>query len=156
MQRGIEIISEASRHLSSELKARHPKIPWQNVAGIGNVLRHGYEDIAAPVLWKLVRDDLPVLEAVCRAELDGEINLDQTPTCSSQTPGAGRYATVATSMSDRKKRTFRPEMATAAIDLNPDGHDPTRHARKPGHPRRWSAGSPNLDKVGFYGLSSKP
>ncbi len=70
VQRGIEIISEASRHLSPELKARHPEIPWQKVAGIGNVLRHGYEDIAAPVLWKLVRDDLPVLEAACRAELE--------------------------------------------------------------------------------------
>jgi hypothetical protein len=26
---------------------------------IGNVLRHDYESIAAPVLWKLVRADLP-------------------------------------------------------------------------------------------------
>ena len=40
VERGIEIISEASRHLSNELKARHPEIPWPKVAGIGNVLRH--------------------------------------------------------------------------------------------------------------------
>ena len=39
------------------------------VAGIGNILRHGYEVIAAPVLWKLVREDLPLLEQACRAEL---------------------------------------------------------------------------------------
>jgi uncharacterized protein with HEPN domain len=69
VERGIEIISEASRHLSDELKARHPEIPWQKVAGIGNVLRHDYESISAPILWKLARDDLPALEHACREEL---------------------------------------------------------------------------------------
>jgi uncharacterized protein with HEPN domain len=39
------------------------------VAGIGNVLRHAYEDIAHDVLWHVVRDNLPPLEQVCRAEL---------------------------------------------------------------------------------------
>jgi uncharacterized protein with HEPN domain len=52
VERGVEIISEASRRLPDDLKARNPQIPWQKVAGIGNVLRHGYESIAAPVLWK--------------------------------------------------------------------------------------------------------
>ena len=68
VQRGVEIISEASRHLPTALKARHPEIPWTKVAGIGNILRHNYEDIEASVLWKLVREDLPELEQVCRAE----------------------------------------------------------------------------------------
>jgi uncharacterized protein with HEPN domain len=48
VERGVEIVSEASRRLTDELKARHPEIPWQKVAGIGNVLRHNYESIAAP------------------------------------------------------------------------------------------------------------
>src|ERR1022692_2956548 len=69
VQRGVEIISEASRHLTDEVKARHPKIPWQKVAGIGNVLRHNYEGISASVMWALGQDDLPPLEKVCRAEL---------------------------------------------------------------------------------------
>jgi uncharacterized protein with HEPN domain len=62
------IVSEASRHLPPELKARHPEIPWQKVAGIGNVLRHNYENIAAAVMWKLARNDLDALEVACRAE----------------------------------------------------------------------------------------
>ena len=69
VERGIEIMSEASRHLTAELKTRHPDIPWQKVAGIGNVLRHNYENVAAPVIWSLVRNDLPQLEQVCRQEL---------------------------------------------------------------------------------------
>jgi uncharacterized protein with HEPN domain len=69
VERGIEIISEASCHLSEELKARHAEIPWPKVAGIGNVLRHEYEDVAYDVLWHVVRDDLPPLEQACRQEL---------------------------------------------------------------------------------------
>jgi uncharacterized protein with HEPN domain len=69
VERGIEIISEASRHLSEELKARHPEIPWSKVAGIGNVLRHECERISHDVLWRVVHDDLPPLENACREEL---------------------------------------------------------------------------------------
>ncbi|HXL32497.1 MAG TPA: HepT-like ribonuclease domain-containing protein [Bradyrhizobium sp.] len=72
VERGVEIISEANRHLPDDLKARNPQIPWQKVAGIGNVLRHNYESIAAPVLWKLVQADLPTLEKACRSELTAE------------------------------------------------------------------------------------
>lgn len=72
VERGVEIVSEASRHLPDDLKSRNPEIPWQKVAGIGNVLRHNYESIAAAVLWKLAQVDLPVLEKACRSELAAE------------------------------------------------------------------------------------
>jgi uncharacterized protein with HEPN domain len=72
VERGVEIISEASRHLPDDLKVRRPEIPWRKVADIGNVLRHGYESIAAPVMWTLVRDNLPLLDQICREELDAE------------------------------------------------------------------------------------
>jgi uncharacterized protein with HEPN domain len=68
VERGIQIISEASRHLPNDLKARHPEIPWSKVAGIGNVLRHDYDRIAPDILWRLAQSDLPHLEDVCREE----------------------------------------------------------------------------------------
>jgi uncharacterized protein with HEPN domain len=77
VERGAEIISEASRHLPNELKDRNPEIPWRKVAGIGNVIRHNYEHIAADVLWKLALDDLPALERVCRAELIAALAAEQ-------------------------------------------------------------------------------
>jgi uncharacterized protein with HEPN domain len=69
IERGVEIISEASRRLPADIKARHPEIPRPKVAGIGNVLRHDYESVSAPVMWKLVREDLSQLDLVCREEL---------------------------------------------------------------------------------------
>jgi uncharacterized protein with HEPN domain len=69
VERGLEIISEASRHLPEALKARHPHIPWKNIAGIGNVLRHDYDQASPEILWKIVMERLPALEQVCSAEL---------------------------------------------------------------------------------------
>ncbi len=43
--RNVERISEASRHIPNDLKARHPEIPWRKVAGIGNILRHAYRSL---------------------------------------------------------------------------------------------------------------
>jgi uncharacterized protein with HEPN domain len=78
VERGIEVISEASRHLTDELKARHadsPRhadIPWRRIANAGNVLRHGYDRVAADILWSLAQDELPLLDKVCQEELVAE------------------------------------------------------------------------------------
>jgi len=77
VERGVEIISEASRHLTDDLKSRHQEIPWKKVAGIGNVVRHDYGNIAAPIMWALVRDNLPLLDRVCREELATEQTREQ-------------------------------------------------------------------------------
>jgi uncharacterized protein with HEPN domain len=69
VERNVEIISEASRHLPDDLIRRHANIPWKKIAGIGNIIRHDYEDVVPDTLWRLSQDDLPHLERVCRAEL---------------------------------------------------------------------------------------
>jgi uncharacterized protein with HEPN domain len=69
VERGVEVISEASRHLTDELKTRHPEIPWRRIAGVGNVLRHEYDRVAADVMWRLAQDELALLDAACREEL---------------------------------------------------------------------------------------
>jgi uncharacterized protein with HEPN domain len=53
--RCVEIISEASRRLPDELKARHPSIARKNMAGAGNVYRHDYEDMTASFVGRAAR-----------------------------------------------------------------------------------------------------
>lgn len=67
--RGLEIISEASRRLSDELKARHPHIPWRDMATAGNFYRHNYEDVTPRRVWKTLREHLPPLRAAIDEEL---------------------------------------------------------------------------------------
>jgi uncharacterized protein with HEPN domain len=71
--RCLEIISEASRRLPEDLKARHPSIAWQQMAAAGNVYRHEYEDVAAHFIWETVQRDLPALRTVIEQELAGII-----------------------------------------------------------------------------------
>ncbi len=67
--RCLEIISEASRRLPDELKARHPEIQWKQMAGAGNVYRHDYENVAARFVWETVQLALPPLLTVVEDEL---------------------------------------------------------------------------------------
>lgn len=69
VERNIEIVSEASRRLPDKLKAKFPDIPWKAVAGIGNVMRHDYEEIAPKILWDVVRGDLKDLKRAAQAML---------------------------------------------------------------------------------------
>ena len=52
--RCLEIISEASRRLPDDLKARHPSMEWKKMAGAGNIYRHNYEDVASQFVWDTV------------------------------------------------------------------------------------------------------
>jgi uncharacterized protein with HEPN domain len=68
--RCLEIISEASRRLPEAVKAKHPSIPWKQMAAAGNVYRHDYEDVAARYVWNTLTRDLPALRVVIVQEID--------------------------------------------------------------------------------------
>ncbi len=67
--RCLEIISEASRRLPDELKARHASIEWRDMAAAGNIYRHEYEDVAARHVWRTLTVSLPLLLTVIEQEL---------------------------------------------------------------------------------------
>jgi uncharacterized protein with HEPN domain len=54
VERSLEIISEASRHLPAEIQERKPEIPWRKIADLGNVLRHGYFAINTDLIWVII------------------------------------------------------------------------------------------------------
>ena len=67
VERNIEILSEASRRLPESLKDQEAHVPWREVAGIGNILRHEYHQTYPSILWDTCTKDLPPLkEALLR------------------------------------------------------------------------------------------
>ena len=70
--RCLEIISEASRRLSDDLKARHPQMPWREMAAAGNFYRHNYEDVLPHRIWETLQEDLPPLRTILAQELAGQ------------------------------------------------------------------------------------
>jgi len=69
VERNLERISEASRHLPDAVKDTHPQIPWREVAQIGNILRHAYRRVEPALIWEIVELDLPALRSVVEATL---------------------------------------------------------------------------------------
>ena len=60
--RNIEIIGEASKQLSSELKSKHQEIPWKEMAGMRDKLIHDYFGVDIEVIWKTISVDIPNLK----------------------------------------------------------------------------------------------
>ena len=60
--RRLEIIGEATRHLPASLKTKNPDIPWKKIAGIRDILIHGYFTIDLDLVWQTTKKDLPLLK----------------------------------------------------------------------------------------------
>ena len=67
VERGVEIISEASRRLPAQLRNSQPQIDWKPILGIGNVLRHEYDQIIDSIIYDAVRNKLPALKVAILA-----------------------------------------------------------------------------------------
>jgi uncharacterized protein with HEPN domain len=60
----VEIVGEAAKHVSPELRAAHPGVPWTAAARMRDRLIHHYFDINLDILWETLNRDLPQLLAV--------------------------------------------------------------------------------------------
>jgi uncharacterized protein with HEPN domain len=60
--------------LSDELKRNHPDVEWQDIKDFRNLLIHEYFGIDLEIVWKTVKDDLPVLMEAVRAILGKRVN----------------------------------------------------------------------------------
>lgn len=69
LERSVEIVSEAAKTLPDWLRETEPAVPWKDIIGIGNLLRHEYYRIDDTTMLSILRDHLPALvEAVTRME----------------------------------------------------------------------------------------
>ena len=56
----LAIIGEAAVRVSEDLRARHPQVPWPQIAAFRNILVHAYFGIDWDVVWRAARNRCPV------------------------------------------------------------------------------------------------
>lgn len=69
--RNFEIMGEATKRLSNELRITYPNVPWQQVAGFRDVLIHDYLKVDLNRVWGVIELNLPQLKADIEVILEG-------------------------------------------------------------------------------------
>ena len=68
--RRLEIIREAVKNIPQDFREKYPDIPWKQIAGMRDVLIHGYLGVDLDLVWKVVEKDIPELKERIRRILD--------------------------------------------------------------------------------------
>ena len=58
----MEIIGEASNHISDELKSKFTDVEWAQIVGMRNVFAHEYFGIDSSLVWEIIKNDIPDLK----------------------------------------------------------------------------------------------
>jgi uncharacterized protein with HEPN domain len=57
----VLIISEATKRFSTDFRDGHPEVPWNDIAGMRDILAHQYDRINLNTLWDVIQSDIPEL-----------------------------------------------------------------------------------------------
>lgn len=60
--RQLEIMGEAARNLSDDLRLSNPQVPWRQMVGLRNRVIHAYFEVNLQIIWEIVKGDLPDLK----------------------------------------------------------------------------------------------
>ncbi len=60
--RGLEIVGEAAKNISRELKKKYTHVPWKEVAGMRDKLVHQYFGVNLDLVWETLKTKLPELK----------------------------------------------------------------------------------------------
>ena len=60
--RQLEIIGEAVKNISENLKNKNREIEWRNIASTRDKMIHHYFGVDLNIIWEIIKKDLPVLE----------------------------------------------------------------------------------------------
>jgi len=59
LQRAFEVIGEATKQLDPSLRERYPDVPWDDMAGMRDVIIHKYFAVELEVVWNAIHDRFP-------------------------------------------------------------------------------------------------
>lgn len=60
--RCIEIIGEAAKNVSKEIRSKYPHVPWKEMAGMRDKVIHFYFGVNLEKVWLVVTRDIPKLK----------------------------------------------------------------------------------------------
>ena len=60
--RRLEIIGEAAKKVPQNFRDKYPDIEWRKIAGLRDVLIHGYFGVDIEKIWLIVKKDIPKLK----------------------------------------------------------------------------------------------
>jgi len=60
--RNIEILGEAAKRVSRELKGRYPEVEWREIARTRDKIIHFYFGVDLSIIWDIITVDIPVLK----------------------------------------------------------------------------------------------
>ena len=66
-ERHLLIIAEAAKSIPLIDRASEPSVPWPDVIGLGNILRHGYDIIDERRIWAIVEGELGAMKQAVAA-----------------------------------------------------------------------------------------
>lgn len=64
--RNLQTMAESAQRLSEATKAMAPDVEWRRIVAFRNILAHDYLGIDLDRIWRVVKDDLPMLKGVMR------------------------------------------------------------------------------------------
>lgn len=67
LERNLQIVGEAAKHLPESITAAHPSMPWPQIRGFRNILVHQYFGVDIDVVRDVVETHLPPLAEALRA-----------------------------------------------------------------------------------------
>ena len=62
--RQLEIIGEATKRISKELRNQNPQVPWSDMAGMRDILIHDYIDVDIDIVWKTASESIIKLKSL--------------------------------------------------------------------------------------------
>jgi uncharacterized protein with HEPN domain len=58
-------VGELTTHLSPGFRSHHPRMPWQDIKGMRNIVAHHYGEFDLEILWDTLQTDIPLLHQYC-------------------------------------------------------------------------------------------